>query len=58
LPGVKVTVKDRDIIVEGADLEAVAQTAANIEKATKIKDKDRRIFVDGIYIYKKEVIGE
>jgi large subunit ribosomal protein L6 len=58
LPGVKVTVKDRDIIVEGADLEAVAQTAANIEKATKIKDKDRRIFVDGIYIYKKGVIGE
>lgn len=58
LPGVKVTVKDRDIIVEGADLEAVAQTAANIEKATRVKDKDRRIFVDGIYIYKKEVIGE
>ncbi|MEM0439942.1 MAG: 50S ribosomal protein L6 [Sulfolobales archaeon] len=57
LPGVKVSVKDRDIIVEGADLEAVAQTAANIESATSVGDKDRRIFVDGIYIYKKEVIG-
>ncbi len=30
LPGVRVSVKDRDIIVEGPDLEAVAQTAANI----------------------------
>ncbi|MDT7888088.1 MAG: 50S ribosomal protein L6 [Desulfurococcales archaeon] len=58
LPGVKVTVKDRDIIVEGADLEAVMQTAANIERATRVRDKDRRIFVDGIYIYKKEVVGE
>lgn len=57
LPGVRVSVKDRDIIVEGPDLEAVAQTAANIESATRISDKDRRIFVDGIYIYKREVIG-
>lgn len=58
MPGVKVTVKDRDIIVEGPDLEAVSQTAANIERATDVKDKDRRIFVDGIYIYKKEVISD
>lgn len=57
LRGVKVTVKDRDIIVEGPDLEAVAQTAANIERACRVKDKDRRVFMDGIYIYKKEVIG-
>jgi len=60
LPGVRVRVdeKEREIVVEGADLEAVAQTAANIERATRVRDKDRRIFVDGIYIYKKEVIGE
>ena len=57
LPGVRVSVKDRDIIVEGADLEAVSQTAANIESATRVRGKDRRIFVDGIYIYKREVIG-
>ncbi|RLG86388.1 MAG: 50S ribosomal protein L6 [Thermoprotei archaeon] len=53
LPGVKVTVKGRDVIVEGIDVEAVGQTAANIELATKVKDKDRRVFVDGIYIYEK-----
>jgi len=55
LPGVKVTVKGRDVIVEGIDIEAVGQTAANIELATKVKDKDRRVFVDGIYIYERGV---
>ncbi|MCY0882506.1 MAG: 50S ribosomal protein L6 [Acidianus infernus] len=56
LPGVKVTVKGEDIIVEGIDLEKVAQTAANIERASKISGFDRRVFGDGIYIYKKEVV--
>ncbi|MEZ0290456.1 MAG: 50S ribosomal protein L6 [Sulfolobales archaeon] len=58
LSGVKVQIKDRDIIVEGVDLEAVSQTAANIERAAKITGFDRRVVMDGIYIYKKEVIGE
>ena len=53
---VKVEVRDTDIVVEGIDIEAVAQTAANIELATKVKGFDRRVFADGIYIYKKEVI--
>ncbi len=48
---VKVTVKGDDVIVEGMDIEHVGQTAANIELATKVKDKDRRVFADGIYIY-------
>jgi len=50
---VKVQVKGKDVIVEGIDIEAVGQTAANIELATKVKDKDRRVFVDGIYIYER-----
>ncbi len=50
---VKIAVKGKDVIVEGIDLEAVAQTAANIEQATKVRDKDRRVFVDGIYIYER-----
>ncbi|MET1100881.1 MAG: 50S ribosomal protein L6 [Pyrodictiaceae archaeon] len=53
---VTVKVEGDDIIVEGIDIEAVGQTAANIEQATKVKDKDRRVFVDGIYIYSKEVM--
>ncbi len=57
LPGVKVTIdkKNNDIIIEGIDIEKVGQTAANIELATKVKDKDRRKFMDGIYIYVKGV---
>ncbi|RLE51350.1 MAG: 50S ribosomal protein L6 [Candidatus Methanomethylicota archaeon] len=51
---VKVTVKGDDIIIEGIDIEAVGQTAANIEHATRIKDKDPRVFLDGIYVYSKE----
>jgi len=49
----KVTVKSEDIIVQGIDIENVSQTAANIENATKVKNKDPRVFLDGIYIYEK-----
>lgn len=52
---VKVRVEGEDVIVEGIDIEHVGQTAANIELATKVKDKDRRVFVDGIYIYERGV---
>ena len=55
MPGVKVKVQKDDVIVEGIDIEAVGQTAANIEQATKVKGFDRRVFVDGIYIYEKGV---
>jgi len=58
MKGAKVRVEKNDVVVEGIDIEAVGQTAANIELATKVKDKDRRVFVDGIYIYKKEVMEE
>ena len=54
LPGVKVIVEGDDIIVTGNDIEMVGQTAANIQEATKIRNKDLRKFLDGIYVYKKE----
>jgi large subunit ribosomal protein L6 len=50
----KVAVEGDDVIVKGVSLEDVGQTAANIELATKIKRKDQRIFLDGLYIYHKE----
>ena len=50
---VKVIVKGDDIEVQGLNIEEVSQTAANIEQATKIKKKDPRVFLDGIYIYEK-----
>ncbi|HIC98640.1 MAG TPA: 50S ribosomal protein L6 [Pyrodictiaceae archaeon] len=55
---VKIKVQKDEVIVEGIDIEAVGQTAANIELATKVKGFDRRVFVDGIYIYKKEFMEE
>jgi len=51
--GVKVDVKGEDISVEGIDLKSVSQTAANIQDSTKIKKKDLRVFLDGIYVYGK-----
>jgi large subunit ribosomal protein L6 len=42
------------VVVEGIDLDEVAQTAANIQQATKIRRKDLRKFLDGIYVYSKE----
>jgi large subunit ribosomal protein L6 len=50
----KVTVEGDDVVVRGVSLEDVGQTAANIELATKVKRKDQRIFLDGVYIYQKE----
>jgi large subunit ribosomal protein L6 len=48
---VKVRVESEDIVVEGVNLEDVSQTAANIEQATRVKRKDPRVFLDGIYVY-------
>ncbi len=49
----KVTVKGDDVIIEGINIEDVGQTAANIQQATKIKRKDQRKYIDGIYVYEK-----
>ena len=49
----EVRVDGEDIIVKGLDIEDVSQTAANIERATKVKRKDPRVFLDGIYVYEK-----
>jgi large subunit ribosomal protein L6 len=40
-------------VVQGLNLEDVSQTAANIEQATKVKKKDPRVFLDGIYVYEQ-----
>ncbi|MBS7607939.1 50S ribosomal protein L6 [Candidatus Bathyarchaeota archaeon] len=50
----KVKVSGDDVIVQGINLEDVSQTAANIEQATKIRRKDPRVFLDGIYLYERK----
>jgi large subunit ribosomal protein L6 len=53
LPNVKVNVNGNKVEVTSSDVEAAGQTAANIERATKVKNRDRRIFQDGIFITHK-----
>ena len=50
LKGAKVQVKGEEVVITGADVEAVSQTAANIEQACKVRGFDTRVFQDGIYI--------
>jgi large subunit ribosomal protein L6 len=51
---VQVRVENKvDVIVTGADREKVGQTAAIIERACRIRRRDRRVFQDGIYITQK-----
>ena len=48
--GCKVELAGDEIIVTGSSKESVGQTAGNIERATWIKNRDRRVFSDGIYV--------
>lgn len=50
---VQVKIQSEDVFVQGIDLEDVSQTAANIEQATRVKRKDPRIFLDGLYVYER-----
>jgi len=63
--GVKVKVTKDDVIIEGIDIDAVGQTAANIHLATHLTGKLRKSphgreggpgILDGIYLYEKEHI--
>ena len=50
---VEVKIQSEDILIQGTNLEDVSQTAANIEQATKVKKKDPRVFLDGLYVYER-----
>jgi large subunit ribosomal protein L6 len=45
----KIEVKGQEVTVSGPDKDSVGQTMANIRKAFKIRNKDPRVFQDGIY---------
>ena len=50
----KVTPKGEDVILTGEVWTDITQTAANIELKTKVKNKDHRVFLDGIYVFEKK----
>ena len=55
LSGVEVKVNNKvEVTVTGIDKENVGQTAANIERCVVVKNRDRRVFQDGIYLLSKE----
>lgn len=48
--GVKVKVQGDELILTGINRETIGNTAANVEQACKVRDRDPRVFQDGIYI--------
>lgn len=53
LPNVDVKIEGDKIILSSVDKDIAGQSAANLEVATKIRGRDRRIFQDGIWITEK-----
>lgn len=54
LEGAEVEIKKDIITIKSVDKEIAGQTAANFEAATKVRNRDIRIFQDGIYITRKD----
>ncbi|MFP4218781.1 MAG: 50S ribosomal protein L6 [Salinarchaeum sp.] len=52
-----VEIDEETVYVRGPDKEAVGQTAADIEQLTRVRDKDIRVFQDGVYITQKPEKG-
>ncbi|XVH32290.1 50S ribosomal protein L6 [Haloferacaceae archaeon DSL9] len=52
-----VQIDGEELTLSGPNKEDVGQTAADIEQLTKVKDKDTRVFQDGVYIVEKPQAG-
>ncbi len=52
--GVDVQVNKDIITIKSSNKELAGQAAANFEAATKVRNRDRRVFQDGIYIIIKD----
>ncbi len=57
LDGVDVKLHGQILTVESINKELAGQTAANFEIATKIRNKDRRVFQDGIFMTSKNGVA-
>jgi len=51
--GVTAKVANDEVILTGIDRELVGTSAANIEHATHIRNRDPRVFQDGVYVVQR-----
>jgi len=58
VPGTKAAVEGEFVLLSGHDVEQVGQSAANIERVTRIRDYDPRVFQDGIYLVERAHLKE
>lgn len=49
----EVDIQGDEIVLNGNDKDDVGQTAANIEQIAQVKDRDPRVFQDGIFIVER-----
>jgi large subunit ribosomal protein L9e len=47
-----------ELIIEGSDIENVSQSAASIQGICRVRNKDIRKFLDGIYVSDKTTIAQ
>jgi large subunit ribosomal protein L9e len=47
-----------ELIIEGTDIENVSQSAASIQGICRVRNKDIRKFLDGIYVSDKTTITQ
>jgi large subunit ribosomal protein L6 len=57
-PGTTAAVEGDIVTLSGNDVEQVGQSAANIERVTRIRDYDPRVFQDGIYLIERAHLKE
>jgi large subunit ribosomal protein L6 len=58
LPGTTARVEGDYVILSGYDVEQVGQSAANVERASRIREYDPRVFQDGIYLVERAHLKE
>lgn len=53
IDGVDILIEGDDVIITGIENQVVGQMAANLQRACRLRKKDKRVFQDGIYVYQK-----